>query len=175
MEKNLNYEKALSLVREGKYLEAKKYYEKAIKEDYDCARYDLGLMYFRGDGVKRDAKKAMKLWSECTWDYRGDYAVGLQYYKGEIVPRNLKKAYSHWNSAASHNCDEALINCAIMLLNGEGGEGNQIQRRKTAFNNIYIAAQMGSKKAKVILDNFNAISNDENFLNTYLHRLSGRK
>ena len=173
MEDNKNYNKALSLVREGKFLEAKKYYEKAIKEDYDCARYDLGLMYFRGDGVKRDIQKAMKLWSECTWDYRGDYALGLQYYKGEVVPRNLKKAYSHWNSAASHYCDEALINCAIMLFSGKAPMRSEDEAYDFSINrNFYYLTGLEAEDMVLLITNVDGISHEYLFLLPYNETLA---
>ncbi|MFP6316444.1 tetratricopeptide repeat protein [Helicobacter pylori] len=46
------------------YIQAKKYFEKACDLKYGGGCFNLGALYYNGDGVKRDSKKADQYFSK---------------------------------------------------------------------------------------------------------------
>lgn len=73
-----------ALQAEGKYEEAKQWYERAAAQDHDLGTNNLGGLYDRGLGVPQDRKKALELflrsaelgWSEAMWNIANLYGAG---------------------------------------------------------------------------------------------------
>jgi len=57
------------------HAEARRWYERAAKQNQPAAARQLGEMYAKGDGGKRDGKKAMELWKAA--DAAGDPMVAI--------------------------------------------------------------------------------------------------
>ncbi|MFB3844187.1 MAG: tetratricopeptide repeat protein [Candidatus Cloacimonadaceae bacterium] len=80
----------------------------AAKRGDATAQYILGAHYFKGEGVDRDYKEAVK-WYRLAAEQGDDFAqfnLGLCYYKGEGVVQSYKDAY-FWALIAAANGVEA--------------------------------------------------------------------
>jgi TPR repeat protein len=67
------------------------------------AQYNLGVMYFRGQGVPQDYAKAVEWYRKAADQGHADsqYNLGLMYYKGQGVPQDYVQAHMWFNLAAS--------------------------------------------------------------------------
>lgn len=77
---------------------------KASNQGVAGASHLLGLMYYEGDGVKRDTAKAYR-WFLMAADgncAEAQYTLGEMFYVGAVVPRDMKKA-KEWTRRAHEN------------------------------------------------------------------------
>jgi SEL1 protein len=75
----------------------------------------LGLMYWRGEGVKTNAKTAHK-WFELgveLGDSTSQNSLGMMYLDGIVVPKNRDKAIEYFKKAADQENPNAQVNLAI--------------------------------------------------------------
>jgi hypothetical protein len=74
------------------------------------AQYCLGLSYYLGEGVAKDASEAAKWWTKAANQDHADaqYFLGLSYRSGVGVPKNLPLATYWLNRSAGHGNREAL-------------------------------------------------------------------
>ena len=95
---------------------------KAAEQGDATAQYVLGVMYYDGEGVAQNYKKAIE------WFTKGaeqDYAsaqtrLAMMYEQGEGVPQDYKKA-AHWfTKAAEQDDDVAQLFLGIMYFMGQG-------------------------------------------------------
>lgn len=141
------------------YLEAKQDYEKALKyytkgceakedsEDKFSSCTQLGLMYFFGQGVEKNLKKAVELYEKACDGKNSNGCLGLAdaYDNGIVVKQDkIKAAAMHRN-----NCDENnnFVSCYLFALISENSD-----KQKTA---IYYkkACDIGKDDMKVQLLN----------------------
>ena len=75
----------------------------APSQQYD-ARYNLGLMYFRGEGVFQDKEKAVELWASAAVGGNAPamYRLGSMYYEGRCVLKYDVEAYAWLNIAVAN-------------------------------------------------------------------------
>ena len=103
-------------------------YQRALKEfkadKSKDAEYNLGVMYFKGQGVDPDPKKGIEYFSKAAGRGHANAAflLGNLYDKGEQVPRNLSSAAAWYRKAADKGHLEAQFNLGMMYTNGEGVE-----------------------------------------------------
>ena len=76
----------------------------SAKKGYKEAQYNLGLMYYSGDGVQQDYKQAAHWYTEATYQgyAEAQYNLSNMYYYGKGVPQDDKKSYM-WFNLAVHN------------------------------------------------------------------------
>lgn len=83
------------------------------------AEYHLALMYFNGEGVPKDPKKAAELFQKAA-DQGGPHAaydLGLLYAKGEGVPQDSQKAFGLFRKQQTSEMPmhkETLAYCTCM-------------------------------------------------------------
>ena len=71
-----------------------KWYRIAADQGYAQAQYNLGVMYYNGQGVAQDYSAAMK-WYRMAADQghtNAQFIIGVMYYKGQGVPQNTSEA-----------------------------------------------------------------------------------
>ncbi|CAO3656727.1 unnamed protein product [Mucor hiemalis] len=81
----------------------------------------LGLMYWRGEGVKADAKIAYQ-WFDIGVkfnDATSQNALGMMYLSGTIVPKNREKAVEFFKKSAEQDNPHAQVNLAIEYSQSE--------------------------------------------------------
>lgn len=118
-----NYETALKLLR-------------PLAETGDArAQSTLGLLYYRGRGVRQDNAEALK-WFRVAAD-RGDalaeFNLGVMYAEGQGVPQDNAEAGKWYRLAADQGNPQAQYNLALWYAQGDGGSAD-IVRAHMWFN-----------------------------------------
>ena len=72
-------------------LRAKEYFEKAAEHEETGGRYNLGVMYYKGIGVKRDVKLACKyfLVAANAGHQKAFYQLAKMFHTGVGLKKNL--------------------------------------------------------------------------------------
>ena len=109
----------------GENLEMKKLEAAAEQGDME-AQFNLGRMYYNGEGTEVNYEKALYWWEKAAeqGDVRAQYNVGYMYYNGEGTEVNYEKALYWWEKAAEQGDAEAQFNLGRMYCQGEGTEVN---------------------------------------------------
>lgn len=95
------------LREEGKPEDAAKWFEKSAELGHPSGQYDLGCLYFYGNGVPEDKAKAVELFrlaAEQGYD-RAQYNLGICYFRGIVVPKSIDEAV-RWMQKAAEQGDE---------------------------------------------------------------------
>ena len=75
--------------------------EKAADQGDASAQYNLGLMYYHGEGVKQDYLKAKELWEKAAVKGNAEAKnnIGVLYKQGNGVKQDYKKAKEWYGKA----------------------------------------------------------------------------
>ena len=86
------------------------------------AQFEVALMYYHGDGVKQDYKKAREYFEKAAAQNNGNALVllGGMYNLGAGVKQDDKKAREYYEKAAAQNNGYALGFLGLMYSNGTG-------------------------------------------------------
>jgi|GEM_PF-5446218 len=122
----------------------KETYQKAEQGDVDALN-EIGNMYFDGQGVEKDDKKALEYYTKAA--EKGDtdalINIGVMYANGQGVEKDDKKAFEYLTKAAEKGNANALINIGWMYSDGKGVEKDD----KKAFEYLTKAAEKGNAVA----------------------------
>ena len=139
-------DKAKKLQEDGQPKEAIPILLKLAEVDFPPAQYLLGSMYFRGEGVEKDEKKAFH-WISSAAYYgfaEAQNSLGLMYDEGWGVRKNDETA-AHWYfQAANQGLTKAQVNIGMMFCLGEGARKDMVQCARW----MKIAKDKGSKNAE---------------------------
>jgi len=125
------------------------WFEKAAAQGHVVSSYNLGLMYARGYGVKKDLKKAESYFRKAADAGHVDAMYNLGYLYDEL-DRNIrddKVAFRYYSLAAERNHPSAQSKLAVFYGLGRGvkkDEGASIYWLRRSANN-------GDKEAAAIL------------------------
>ena len=117
------------------------------------AQASLGGMYYFGQGVPKNYKKAVKwIRKSAKQGYvLAQFDLGEMYYDGhQGVPKNYKKAAKWYHESAEQNWDLAQYRLGEMYYRGEVGEG--LMKNEGVTNNYAEAAKWYRKAAEQELD-----------------------
>ena len=107
---------AMAAHKSKDYKEAVRLYRLSAKQGNAEAKYNLGLMYEKGQVVPKDFKEAFK-WSKLAAD-QGNAStqdnLSYMYYKGQGVPKDYVLAHMWWNIAGSNGHKGATTNRNIV-------------------------------------------------------------
>ena len=80
------------------------------------AQFNLGAMYFKGDGVPQDYKEAVKWWRLAAEQglAQAQYNLGVMYGKGQGVPQDDVLAHMWFNLSSSQGITTAIKNRNIV-------------------------------------------------------------
>jgi TPR repeat protein/V8-like Glu-specific endopeptidase len=115
---NSNIVKSYKLQMEEKQKE----YFKSANQGHAGAQYNVGNMYYKGDGVVKDYTIARE-WFEKAAEQghaRAQYNVGNMYYNGDGVDKDDKKAFEWFQKAADQGHVQAQFNLGVMYEKGVG-------------------------------------------------------
>lgn len=86
------------------------------------AQFTLGKMYVTGEGVPKDATKAVELFqkSAAQGNVKGQNGLGVLYANGLGVPKDINKAVEYYQKAAAQGYHQAQNNLGSCYANGEG-------------------------------------------------------
>lgn len=131
----------------------KKDYARALKEfeanDSKNSNYNLGVMYFKGQGVKADHLQGLELFKKAAEQghVNAQFLLGTMYDKGEDVLQDRAVAAKWYRKAAELGHAQAQFNLGLMYTNGEGVEKD----RKEAVVWLKKAARQGHNGAGKLL------------------------
>lgn len=111
--------------------------------NYDeSAQYQLGVIYAKGIGVKKNEAEAIKWFKKAASNGSSDAAfnLGLMYERGMGTPKNIKLAFKYYNDAALLADADAEYKVSIMYAYGEGTPKDLIN----AYAWMAIAIELGT-------------------------------
>lgn len=133
-------------------VQAKAYREnKARAEKGDAgAQFQVGLMYYGGQGVLRDYPQALNWFKKAALQGNpfAQYNVGYMYEKGEGTPQNYVEAAKYYRQSAEQGNQLAQYTLGYMYEKGRGVSPDEIQ----ALMWYNLAAIRGEAKAKAARD-----------------------
>ncbi len=95
------------LAQEGKTsdddMPAAKWYEMAADAGLAAAKFNLGTLYYEGNGVKKDLEKAFSLYKEVSETNEGDalFMVGRMLMEGLGTEKDPQKGLEYFGKAAA--------------------------------------------------------------------------
>ena len=93
------------------------------------AQFNLGTIYYKGEGVTQDYELAVKWFRKAAerGHAKAQYSLGyMYYYEQGVTPDDFKKAFKWFRKAAMQGIPEALHALAIMYSSGHGVPKNTI-------------------------------------------------
>lgn len=131
----------------------KRDYVRAMKEfkadGGNVACYNIGLMYYRGEGVKPNRGEGIKWFRKAAdmGNVQAQFLMGTLYDKGEDLARDQGEAFRWYLRAAEQGHSQAQFNVGYMYTVGEGVKKD----RKEAMAWLGKAAAQGHEKAAKML------------------------
>jgi TPR repeat protein len=129
----------------GDYATAIHIWRSFVDQGYPRAEYNLGNMYFLGEGVPVNHAEGMKWWRKAADQSHAGalYNLGNAYYFGDGVPESLPEAAKWHRKAADQGYARAQVNLGLMYRLGEGVPQDFIQ----AYKWWHLAATLGDEDA----------------------------
>jgi TPR repeat protein len=86
------------------------------------AQYNLGVMYYKGDGVPQSYPDAVFWYRHAAWqgDASAQLSLGLMYYNGQGTLQSYAEAFTWFLKAADQGSALAQINLGAIYANGQG-------------------------------------------------------
>ena len=90
------------------------------------SQFQLGILYYEGDEVEQDYKKAEEYFRKAAaqGNAEAQYRLGHLYYYGEGVEKNYEKAAEWYEKAAGQGDADAQIKLGFLYFYGEGVRQN---------------------------------------------------
>ena len=109
-------------INQGDYKTTISIWQKLANQGNNAAQFNLGLMYFKGDGVKQNLSKAAKWYrlAAMQGNNKAQFKLANMYYRGEGVPINHKRAARWYLYSSREGNIDAQFSLASMLEKGEG-------------------------------------------------------
>ena len=141
-----SYEQGLEAYERGDFDEALRIWHPLAEAGYMRAQARLGVMYFNGEGVARDAREAVSYWTEAAAQGSLEAKIGLgnAYASGRGIERNLEVAVRWWRMAAERGHVDAQVGLGNAYVNGHGVEQDFAEAERWWKK----AAAQGSEEAK---------------------------
>ena len=120
-------------------------HEIGMQEKVD-AQFDLGIMYYLGEGVPEDHREAAKWFRKAAeqGDARAQTNLGVMYAKGEGVPEDYREAVKWYRKAAEQGFAPAQSRLGLMHATGRGTRQDLV----TALAWCILAAEQGDTAGK---------------------------
>lgn len=124
----LSVASSVAMADESDYIWNEQFKKKmALAEQGDAkAQYDIGKMFQKGQGTKRNSEEAFKWFSKAAnqGHERAGYKVGYLYHKGEGVGKNNSKAFKWIKQSADKNYPPAMFYLGQLYASGAGTKKN---------------------------------------------------
>ena len=117
------------LTTKGKYQEAASWYKQAANMGIGTAAYNLGTLYYNGQGFPQDYAQA-RHWFELAAQRNDPYAqfqLGMMAGDGKGMDANVQQEMSWYLKAGAQGLPAAQYNLAVMYHNGEGSDQDDVK------------------------------------------------
>jgi TPR repeat protein len=116
------FQDGISAYKRGDYAAALEIFRPLAEEGNAKAQANLGLMYYKGEGVPQDYAEAAKWYRRAAEQgiTKAQFNLGLMYAKGIGVTRDHGEAANWYRKAADQGVAEAQYNLGVMYAKGEG-------------------------------------------------------
>jgi TPR repeat protein len=113
------------------------------------ANFNIGIMYYKGEGVKQDKKEAAKwLLKSAEQGYgQAQFVLSVMYFTGDGIESNIPDAVKWIHKSAGNGFAEAQFRLGMMYINGDNVEKNKEQGVRW----VKKAAKQGHMNAKKLL------------------------
>lgn len=101
---------------------AKEWFEKSAAKGDERAEFNLGVMYYSGEGIPQNYAKAREWFEKAVAqkNARAQFNLGIMYYRGEGVEQNFPQAIEYFSESGAQGFNEAQFNLGVMYAKGEG-------------------------------------------------------
>jgi len=123
-----DYEAGVNAAFNGDFEAAFHEFSVAAEEGLDLAQYNLGILYFIGQGVDQDYALAFK-WTEAAalqGHIAAQFNLGNLYYEGQGVKRDRDKTVEWFEKAAKGGHPDAAMALAMMYVEGDHVRKNPV-------------------------------------------------
>ena len=113
----------------GKYKEAADWYRQAANTGIATAAYNLGTLYYNGQGFPQDYAKALQWFEESAKrnDPYAEFQLGMMYGDGKGVDVDTALELHWYTKAAQQGLPAAEYNLAVMYHNAEGVQQDDVK------------------------------------------------
>lgn len=111
----------IMLASRGEYQKAAYWYKQAAQAGVATAAYNLGTLYFNGEGFAQDYAQAYQ-WFQLAAKRGNKYAefqLGMTYYTGQGVQKDPAQEMYWYEKAARQGLPAAQYNLAVIYHNGD--------------------------------------------------------
>lgn len=117
------------LTTRGKYQEAANWYRRAAEAGLSAAAYNLGTLYYNGQGFQQDYAQALHWFKEAANrnDAYAEFQLGMMYDLGRGVDANPEQEMYWYNKAAGQGLAAAQYNLAVIYHNAEGVQQDDVK------------------------------------------------
>ena len=135
----------LVAANKGDYQTAFKEWKPLAEQGYASAQFNLGIMYYNGQGVAQNYTQAFYWYNKAAAQgvATAQYNLGHMYDNGQGVPQNYTQAVTWYKKAAEQGHVSAQLNLGIMYGTGRGIPQNY----KIAYILFNLAASNGDADA----------------------------
>ncbi|MBT8460658.1 MAG: sel1 repeat family protein [Boseongicola sp.] len=145
-----DFQKGLTAYNSGDYAEALKEWRALAERDDVYAQFNLGVMYYKGEGVPQDFAEALKWYRMAAeqGDALAQNSLGMMYQRGEGVSQNYPEAVK-WFRKSAEQGNVFAQNTLGYLYSMGGGVPQDYLVAHMSFN---IASANGAGKAGALRD-----------------------
>jgi uncharacterized protein len=113
----------------GEYDKAAYWYKQAANAGLDTAAFNLGTLYFNGQGFQKDYVQAHRWFEEAAsrGNKYAEFQLGMTYFTGQGVDKDPTKETYWYEKAARQGLPAAQYNLAVNYYNGEGTSQDKVK------------------------------------------------
>jgi uncharacterized protein len=129
------------LASRGEFAKAAYWYREAAEAGIGTAAYNLGTLYFNGQGVTQNYAKAHDWFLEAAkrGNAYAEFQLGMTYYTGQGVEKDPAQEMHWYLEAARQGLPAAQYNLAVIYHNGEEVQQDEVK----AYAWMLLAQQNG--------------------------------
>jgi TPR repeat protein len=150
-----DFQTAVEAYKNGQHERALREFKLLADQGSAEAQFNLGIMYFRGEGVAQNHAEAI-MWfrrAAAQDDPDAQFNLGVAYAEGQGVSRDYPEALNWYRKAADRNHDSAQFNIGLLYYQGKGvpqdyAEALKWYRRAAEQGNARAQYNLGMMYAK---------------------------
>lgn len=111
----------IMLQSRGDYKQAAYWYQQAANAGVANAEYNMGTLFFNGEGVAQDYAKAHEWFARAArrGNKYAEFQLGMTYFTGQGVNKDPNQEIFWYEKAARHGVPAAAYNLGVIYNNGE--------------------------------------------------------